>query len=64
MSRHNKMPPVPPTDRDLKGGGHAPDVEEDTSSKTTEDNDAERVIWRNMRRNTTNAGCFHGCRAR
>ncbi len=64
MSRHNKMPPVPPANRSPKGGGRAPEVKEDTSSKKTEDNFAEQGDTANIRQNTTNAGYFHGRRTK
>lgn len=64
MSRHNKMPPVPPANRSPKGGGQAPDVKHDTSIKKAEDNYAEQGDTANIRQNTTNAGYFHGRRTK
>lgn len=64
MSHHNKMPPVPPASRSPRGGGQAPDVKKDTSSKRTEDNYAEQGDTANIRQNTTNAGYFHGRRTK
>lgn len=64
MSRHNKMPPVPPANRSPKGGRQAPNVSDDTSSKKTEDNFTEQGDTANIRQNTTNAGYFHGRRTK
>lgn len=64
MSRHNKMPPVPPANRSSKGGGQAPDVKKDTLSRQTEDNLSEQGDTANIRQNTTNAGYFHGRRVK
>jgi hypothetical protein len=64
MSRHNKMPPVPPANRSPKGTGGNPGVEQDTSSKKKEENYAEQGDTANIRENTTNAGYFHGRRVK
>lgn len=64
MSRHNKMPPIPPANRSPKGTGGEPDVKEDTSLKKTIENSAEQGETANIRQNTTNAGFFKGRRVK
>lgn len=64
MSRHNKMPPVPPANRSSKGTGGSPEVEQDIPLKTQKGNDAEQGGTANIRENTTNAGYFHGRRVK
>jgi hypothetical protein len=64
MSRHNKMPPVPPANRSPKGAGGNPDIKKDTTSTGKVDNTAEQGETANIRQNTTNAGFFHGRRVK
>ena len=64
MSRHNKMPPVPPDNRSPKGTGDEPAVKKDTSSRKTANNAAEQGETANIRQNTTNAGFFKGRRVK
>jgi hypothetical protein len=64
MSRHNAMPPVPPANRSPKGAGGSAKISRDTSPKRKEDNVAEQGDTANIRQNTTNAGYFHGRRAK
>ena len=58
MSRHNKMPPIPPANRSGKGVEGKPEIKKDTSSKRIADNTAEQGETANIRQNTTNAGFF------
>jgi hypothetical protein len=64
MSRHNKMPPVPPANRSPKGTGGEPEVRKDTSSRKTVINAEEQGETANIRQNTTNAGFFKGRRVK
>jgi hypothetical protein len=67
MSRHNKMPPVPPANRSPKGTGSNPEVRKDTTrgaANETVNNAAEQGETANIRQNTTNAGFFHGRRVK
>ena len=63
MSRHNKMPPIPPANRSPKGTGSKPEVKNDTRPEAV-DNAAEQGETANIRQNTTNAGFFHGRRVK
>lgn len=62
MSRHNKMPPVPPANRSPKGTGDNKQVKTDETPKRTLENAAEEGGTGNIKQNTTNAGFFHGRR--
>lgn len=64
MSRHNKMPPVPPANRSPKGTGGEPEIRKDTSSRKTAVNAEEQGETANIRQNTTNAGFFKGRRVK
>ncbi|GIQ78903.1 hypothetical protein [Bradyrhizobium sp. RD5-C2] len=64
MSRHNKMPPIPPANRSNRGTGGEADVKKDTSSKKAVDNFAEQGDTANVKQNTTNAGFFKGRRVK
>lgn len=65
MSRHNKMPPVPPANRSPKGtGGNEQDIEKGEMHKGAPENAAEQGETANIRQNTTNAGFFHGRRVK
>ncbi len=63
MSRHNKMPPIPPANRSPKGTGGAQDIKTDTSATRKVSNLAEQGDTANIKQNTTNAGYFKGRRA-
>jgi len=62
MSRHNKMPPVPPANRSPRERGDAPEAKEHAARDTAETNTAEQGETANIRQNTTNAGYFRGRR--
>lgn len=64
MSRHNKMPPVPPANRSPKGTGSEPDTNAGPQPKGKAKNAAEQGETANIRENTTNAGFFHGRRVK
>jgi hypothetical protein len=64
MSRHNKMPPIPPANRRPKGTGGEPEVKKDMSSAKTVSNLAEQGDTANIKQNTTNAGFFAGRRVK
>jgi len=62
MSRHNKMPPVPPANRSPKGTGGGEEIKKGEEPKGGHENTAEQGETANIRQNTTNAGFFHGRR--
>lgn len=64
MSRHNKMPPVPPANRSHKGTGDDTEVSKDSPGGKAEDNIAEQGDTANVKQNTTNAGFFKGRRVK
>jgi hypothetical protein len=64
MSRHNKMPPVPPANRSPKGTGSKPEIKADLPAGGKAKNTAEQGETANIRENTTNAGFFHGRRVK
>ena len=65
MSRHNKMPPIPPANRSPKGvGGNPETAKKDMAAKKVDDNAAEVGETANIRQNTTNAGFFRGRRVK
>ena len=65
MSRHNKMPPVPPANRSPKGaGGGEQEIKKDKTAKRAQENPAEQGETANIRQNTTNAGFFRGRRVK
>jgi hypothetical protein len=62
MSRHNKMPPVPPANRSPRAPGNVPAAKEKVLNSTAKTNAAEQGETANIRQNTTNAGYFKGRR--
>ncbi len=62
MSRHTKMPPVPPANRSPRERDDAPEAKERAVKNTAETNTAEQGATANIRQNTTNAGYFKGRR--
>jgi hypothetical protein len=61
MSSH--MPPVPPANRNQKGGRSDPKVSQDKSVKHEHHaNSAEEGETANIKQNTTNKGFFRGRR--
>jgi hypothetical protein len=64
MSRHNKMPPIPPANRSPKGVGGSPELKKDVVTRKKIDNPAEEGETANIRQNTTNAGFFRGRRVK
>lgn len=64
MSRHNKMPPVPPANRSPKGTGGDQEIKKGEAQKDLPENTAEQGETANIRQNTTNAGFFHGRRVK
>ena len=64
MSRHNKMPPIPPASRSPKGVGGNPELKKDALTRKKVDNPAEEGETANIRQNTTNAGFFQGRRVK
>ena len=64
MSRHNKMPPIPPASRSPKGTGGETEVKKDTLSTKAVDNLAEQGDTANIKQNTTNAGFYKGRRTK
>jgi len=64
MSRHNKMPPVPPANRSPKGAGGKQDIKKDEAPQSAHENIAEQGETASIRQNTTNAGFFRGRRVK
>jgi len=64
MSRHHKMPPVPPANRSPKGTGGGVEVKKDAASTKAVSNLAEQGDTANIKQNTTNAGFFKGRRVK
>jgi hypothetical protein len=64
MSRHNEMPPVPPSNRSHKGTGDNAEVSKDMAKTKVEVNTAEQGDTANIKQNTTNAGFFKGRRVK
>lgn len=65
MSRHNSMPPVPPSNRSDKGTGDHLEVDKDSLKvKNQDQNTAEQGDTANIKQNTTNAGFFKGRRVK
>jgi hypothetical protein len=66
MSRHSKMPPVPPANRSPRETNRIPEVKKrvpEVAAKTNaKTNTAEQGETANIRQNTTNAGYFRGRR--
>jgi hypothetical protein len=62
MSRHNKMPPVPPANRSPRETGNVSPAKEKVLNSTAKTNTAEQGETANIRQNTTNAGYFKGRR--